>query len=179
MNWTFFFSSRRRHTRWPRDWSSDVCSSDLPDVLVEERLDLLDNRAALPGVALPGQIGEELVLFLEAPPARPVALDGGRDTRVGIEREARREDVEELGLAAPLDERRPVEHLEVDLEAHVLHLLGRHEGRVVHPLVLLGGDPAHGLTRVARFLQELARLGLVLLVVARRARQRKEQPLLP
>src|SRR5690625_531483 len=25
----FFCSSRRRHTRWPRDWSSDVCSSDL------------------------------------------------------------------------------------------------------------------------------------------------------
>src|SRR5690625_7841812 len=25
----FFFTSRRRHTRWPRDWSSDVCSSDL------------------------------------------------------------------------------------------------------------------------------------------------------
>src|SRR5690625_4954959 len=28
----FFFSSRRRHTRWPRDWSSDVCSSDLDDL---------------------------------------------------------------------------------------------------------------------------------------------------
>src|SRR6266487_4885144 len=27
----FFFSSRRRHTRWTGDWSSDVCSSDLPD----------------------------------------------------------------------------------------------------------------------------------------------------
>src|SRR6266542_5500660 len=26
----FFFSSRRRHTRCYRDWSSDVCSSDLP-----------------------------------------------------------------------------------------------------------------------------------------------------
>src|SRR5437870_12374045 len=26
---SFFFSSRRRHTIWPRDWSSDVCSSDL------------------------------------------------------------------------------------------------------------------------------------------------------
>ena len=25
----FFFSSRRRHTRLRRDWSSDVCSSDL------------------------------------------------------------------------------------------------------------------------------------------------------
>src|SRR5258707_8546167 len=27
----FFFSSRRRHTRYWRDWSSDVCSSDLND----------------------------------------------------------------------------------------------------------------------------------------------------
>src|SRR5690606_27711323 len=29
----FFFSSRRRHTRFSRDWSSDVCSSDLNDLL--------------------------------------------------------------------------------------------------------------------------------------------------
>src|SRR5207249_7455704 len=28
----FFFSSRRRHTRSKRDWSSDVCSSDLIEV---------------------------------------------------------------------------------------------------------------------------------------------------
>src|SRR5206468_7197825 len=28
--WHFFFSSRRRHTSSDRDWSSDVCSSDLP-----------------------------------------------------------------------------------------------------------------------------------------------------
>src|SRR5699024_12086090 len=28
-NAAFFFSSRRRHTRSKRDWSSDVCSSDL------------------------------------------------------------------------------------------------------------------------------------------------------
>src|SRR3712207_9525371 len=28
----FFFSSRRRHTRYWRDWSSDVCSSDLAPV---------------------------------------------------------------------------------------------------------------------------------------------------
>src|SRR3712207_7407408 len=27
----FFFSSRRRHTRYWRDWSSDVCSSDLEE----------------------------------------------------------------------------------------------------------------------------------------------------
>src|SRR5882762_4662128 len=29
MAWCFFFSSRRRHTRFQCDWSSDVCSSDL------------------------------------------------------------------------------------------------------------------------------------------------------
>src|SRR5690606_40864457 len=38
----FFFSSRRRHTRFSRDWSSDVCSSDLkagnllPEALLED-----------------------------------------------------------------------------------------------------------------------------------------------
>src|SRR6266498_4717507 len=35
MRFFFFFSSRRRHTRCGRDWSSDVCSSDL---LVEHLL---------------------------------------------------------------------------------------------------------------------------------------------
>src|SRR5256885_13133297 len=29
---SLFFSSRRRHTRLQGDWSSDVCSSDLPDL---------------------------------------------------------------------------------------------------------------------------------------------------
>src|SRR5690606_40439484 len=32
----FFFSSRRRHTRFSRDWSSDVCSSDLDTAGLEE-----------------------------------------------------------------------------------------------------------------------------------------------
>src|SRR5690606_41014547 len=32
----FFFSSRRRHTRFSRDWSSDVCSSDLTGTLIEQ-----------------------------------------------------------------------------------------------------------------------------------------------
>src|SRR5436305_10840694 len=30
----FFFSSRRRHTRCGRDWSSDVCSSDLKTLVI-------------------------------------------------------------------------------------------------------------------------------------------------
>src|SRR5690606_2962005 len=43
----FFFSSRRRHTRFSRDWSSDVCSSDL--AIVDEDLVLeseLNSRTA-------------------------------------------------------------------------------------------------------------------------------------
>src|SRR2546429_333135 len=36
----FFFSSRRRHTRCSRDWSSDVCSSDLR-LRIEERTIIL------------------------------------------------------------------------------------------------------------------------------------------
>src|SRR3712207_7734589 len=34
----FFFSSRRRHTRYWRDWSSDVCSSDLVRVIRGQRV---------------------------------------------------------------------------------------------------------------------------------------------
>src|SRR6266508_4962053 len=40
---SFFFSSRRRHTRWPRDWSSDVCSSDL----VVNKVDAADEETLL------------------------------------------------------------------------------------------------------------------------------------
>src|SRR6266496_4507035 len=43
----FFFSSRRRHTRSLRDWSSDVCSSDL------EGLTFLDREG------LAGEVGDE------------------------------------------------------------------------------------------------------------------------
>src|SRR5690606_40304912 len=34
---SFFFSSRRRHTRFSRDWSSDVCSSDLQQLEADGR----------------------------------------------------------------------------------------------------------------------------------------------
>src|SRR5205809_1267946 len=40
----FFFSSRRRHTRCSRDWSSDVCSSDLASIAcsIQTKDSLLD-----------------------------------------------------------------------------------------------------------------------------------------
>src|SRR5215203_6505294 len=50
----FFFSSRRRHTRYWRDWSSDVCSSDLPTHAAEAAvpLDCLAARESLERCAL-------------------------------------------------------------------------------------------------------------------------------
>src|SRR5690348_18287496 len=41
MVFLFFFSSRRRHTRWTGDWSSDVCSSDLRRLVVLRLNDFL------------------------------------------------------------------------------------------------------------------------------------------
>src|SRR5437870_13853987 len=58
----FFFSSRRRHTRWPRDWSSDVCSSDLVTRLISGRLADRDVREIHRAVRrLRGTLGEKPV----------------------------------------------------------------------------------------------------------------------
>src|SRR5690606_40465804 len=40
----FFFSSRRRHTRFSRDWSSDVCSSDLVVYLIVNDVTIQTDR---------------------------------------------------------------------------------------------------------------------------------------
>src|SRR5215813_14110638 len=55
----FFFSSRRRHTRCGRDWSSDVCSSDLPAqrIGVAEALRMYTRNAAA-ALGLAGEIGQ-------------------------------------------------------------------------------------------------------------------------
>src|SRR5256886_9485203 len=45
----FFFSSRRRHTRFDCDWSSDVCSSDLVSFNYRQKMDALGRLAG--GVA--------------------------------------------------------------------------------------------------------------------------------
>src|SRR2546428_8546047 len=66
-----YFSSRRRHTRSDRDWSSDVCSSDLaalPQVVVSKplvqdidtRLGFLGQFAAVSQVELRAQVGGTL-----------------------------------------------------------------------------------------------------------------------
>src|SRR5690606_40621308 len=69
----FFFSSRRRHTSFSRDWSSDVCSSDLgaPARLADTlHLDLRLSAASaaagpaqLNNVAAAIQLKDELMTF--------------------------------------------------------------------------------------------------------------------
>src|SRR5438874_4942782 len=60
----FFFSSRRRHTRSLRDWSSDVCSSDLYAV-VEER-------------------GRESIYRIDLPSFRRSVVIGGSGVNTGV-----------------------------------------------------------------------------------------------
>src|SRR6266436_8258093 len=52
----FFFSSRRRHTRCSRDWSSDVCSSDLRRCAA---------ALMLSAIALLGQTGPPSIQFTD------------------------------------------------------------------------------------------------------------------
>src|SRR5207249_8547485 len=59
----FFFSSRRRHTRSKRDWSSDVCSSYLRNQS-EETFDLIE-----PGTAGRSEMKVESTTFLGFQPA--------------------------------------------------------------------------------------------------------------
>src|SRR2546429_8758367 len=65
----FFFSSRRRHTRCSRDWSSDVCSSDLWQELLRLREwnDAADTLIGFAFRCAGGRVG--IVTMLS--PARP------------------------------------------------------------------------------------------------------------
>src|SRR5699024_909969 len=57
----FFFSSRRRHTRSKRDWSSDVCSSDLKPAINAANLNKIEQGIADAHaiVAEPGPKGDK------------------------------------------------------------------------------------------------------------------------
>src|SRR3712207_6826413 len=73
-----FFSSRRRHTRYWRDWSSDVCSSDLEVREVADRITVV-RRGAVVGEADPGASDAELAALMVG---RPVELTVRKDEPV-------------------------------------------------------------------------------------------------
>src|SRR5205085_5191435 len=74
----FFFSSRRRHTRFDCDWSSDVCSSDLDSGCAERVVGA--GRSAAPGVVtlddVPDAFGDD---------GFTVCIDRSEERRVGKE----------------------------------------------------------------------------------------------
>src|SRR5437762_7756517 len=92
----FFFSSRRRHTRYIGDWSSDVCSSDLPEPSCpacppRDRgegffLRCLLRFALAAGPSEPGGIDE----FDESIPTRRSKTSRSEERRVGKEGRSRR-----------------------------------------------------------------------------------------
>src|SRR5207302_7358423 len=95
----FFFSSRRRHTRFSRDWSSDVCSSDLRSVRIETELEavmrvveLLDEQFPEPW-PLEAEVGEVLHELIDDPLLHEFL------ERVKIGRASCRERVENEGVS--------------------------------------------------------------------------------
>src|SRR2546430_11438228 len=80
--WFYFFSSRRRHTRFDCDWSSDVCSSDLlvalGGVVQHAGVQIVHHP-----VVRDGHVGEERLAFdehdpvLAKKPIRPAVVDEG------------------------------------------------------------------------------------------------------
>src|SRR5204862_1689368 len=70
----FFFSSRRRHTRSLRDWSSDVCSSDLDVHAQVEGRDVRQPGLAAVGHRLPVLAPEEVRTHVPRPFVQPWPL---------------------------------------------------------------------------------------------------------
>src|SRR5207249_6047609 len=79
----FFFSSRRRHTRSKRDWSSDVCSSDLHS---NSHIPWwLSRRAGIDdGKPIADRLGLATV-YLDPSPARVTEDERSEERRVGKE----------------------------------------------------------------------------------------------
>src|SRR5690348_18500486 len=91
----FFFSSRRRHTRWTGDWSSDVCSSDLVQGVVAQqaRRKFLEDTTKAPSRR--ERVAERVALEHGDPKARLgvsalVAPHRSEERRVGKECRSRR-----------------------------------------------------------------------------------------
>src|SRR5690606_40957409 len=93
----FFFSSRRRHTRFSRDWSSDVCSSDLYLLEgVEVQVTLWEGRPI--GIQLPPKMDFEVIETINEAVkgntatnvTKAATLERSEERRVGKEWRSRR-----------------------------------------------------------------------------------------
>src|SRR5258706_8510481 len=77
LSFSFFFSSRRRHTRLVSDWSSDVCSSDLPVESYQAQSLLLDvnaNQLRAAPSTYPDWVRRQFLVLPDSVPERVLAL---------------------------------------------------------------------------------------------------------
>src|SRR5437868_15525455 len=83
----FFFSSRRRHTRSKRDWSSDVCSSDLKGYVARNTLEVRVDDVARVGELLEAVVtqGATSVSGLRFDVKDRAKLERSEERRVGKE----------------------------------------------------------------------------------------------
>src|SRR5690606_39450203 len=91
----FFFSSRRRHTRFSRDWSSDVCSSDLHQQFGQalDQIETASDQPLVEKLQFVGQIADRTNLgHARAALERVQVAQQGRseERRVGKESSSRR-----------------------------------------------------------------------------------------
>src|SRR5690606_39312570 len=84
----FFFSCRRRHTIFSRDWSSDVCSSDL--TLMNKGLEVIEAhhlfglpRARIDVLVHPQSLVHSLVEFVDGSTLAQLGLPRSEEPRVG------------------------------------------------------------------------------------------------
>src|SRR3712207_7163350 len=79
----FFFSSRRRHTRYWRDWSSDVCSSDLIAVAVPSAMPQRSSAAPQQRVdpVREGRGVDLEIVVRRVPAGAPVGAPSGEDRK--------------------------------------------------------------------------------------------------
>src|SRR5204862_1223656 len=91
----FFFSSRRRHTRSLRDWSSDVCSSDLKQFTAHANAEDVEHRLYRGQQWNFGQFDQAL---LSTRPIYKLSFDGetirSEERRVGKECISRRSEAQ-------------------------------------------------------------------------------------
>src|SRR5690625_7799112 len=119
----FFFSSRRRHTRWPRDWSSDVCSSDLND----------EDKA----VSSPDCLHQDGEPFTFAHLIERKNVKGGTNV-IGIPevRGKQPDEVDEKDLHEVFEISKPLESYGVD-DSAVSHYVGPEDGAAVRSVILI------------------------------------------
>src|SRR5690625_6840581 len=100
----FFFSGRRRHTRRPRDWSSDVCSSDLAfgaaSGLIDHHVDQARAQGLLSGDRGRGPAGESMAETVTDP--REHILDAAEEL-AGADHEIGRAACRGRGAGSTLD----------------------------------------------------------------------------